>query len=459
VDKAVNAPRPAIVVLFGITGDLAQRKLLPALYHLFRDDLLHEQTVILGITRRDVTTEQMVAEVQKSIETAEDVADRQALQKVQSALRMHTMSQVDPKEYADLKQLIDDIETEKGMCMDRLYYLSIPPQMFGPIVRNLGEQGLNQSCEHGTAATRLLVEKPFGYDLRSAEELIHDTAQWFHEDQIFRIDHYIAKDAVQNILTFRQEYPVVEQLWNSGHIERIEINAFEKLDIEGRATFYEEVGAMRDFIESHLMQVLSLVLMDLPKNLTSETVHAARLEALRSVEPLTANTVQAQTLRAQYEGYREEVGNPSTCTETYASVTVQLTGGRWSTTTATLQTGKALANKRAEVILYFKTSGGTEETATFYIDPEKGIDLQASDVGLQALAEPVAKFDQTHRPSGQNPLGYERVFLDAIHGDHTIFTTSDEVLAAWRIVEAVVRAWSQNDQGLRTYKKGSQGVN
>lgn len=445
---------PAIIVIFGITGDLAQRKLLPALYHLFRDNLIDEKTIILGITRRDISTEDMIVRVEKSIRAAEAECDPAILTKVQSALRMHTMSQVDPSEYQRLKQLLDEIEAEKGVCMDRLFYLSIPPQMFEPIVRNLGQQGLNQSCQHGTAATRLLIEKPFGYNLASAQELINETGEWFREEQIFRIDHYIAKDAVQNILAFRRQYPEVEKLWNDQQITRIEITVFEKLDIEGRAVFYEETGALRDFVQSHLLQMLALTTMELPDTDTSQAIHAKRTAALQAIVPIRADTVNAYAERGQYEGYREEVDNPNSFIETFARLHLLIPTERWQSTEIILETGKAMSEKTSHIRLFFE--GGAE--LTFHIQPEEYIELANSDDALQPIEAMIEEFNHAHPPTNQNPLGYERVFRDAIRGNHTLFTTSEEVLAAWKVVNEVVEVWGVSGDGLVLYPKGAKSV-
>lgn len=445
---------PAIIVIFGITGDLAQRKLLPALYHLFRDELIDDKTIILGITRRDVSTDDMITQVEKSIRTAEDNCDGEALAKVQSALRMHTMSQVEPAEYQQLKQLLDQIETEKGVCMDRLFYLSIPPQMFEPIVRNLGQQGLNQSCQHGTAATRLLIEKPFGYNLASAQELLNETGEWFTEEQIFRIDHYVAKDAVQNLLAFREQYQPVEELWNDQHVAKIEITVFEKLDIEGRAVFYEETGALRDFVQSHLLQMLALTTMDLPDADTSQAIHAKRTAALQAIVPIREDTISAYAERGQYEGYRDEVKNPDSYTETFARLHLLIPTERWQNTEIILETGKAMSEKTSRIRLSFEGSG----TLTFHIQPEEFVELTSPDNALQPLISMVKDFNDSHPPNTANPLGYERVFLDAIRGDHTWFTTSEEVLSAWKVVTAVVDSWGRNGQGLIVYPKGATDV-
>lgn len=444
---------PAIIVIFGITGDLAQRKLLPALYHLFKDDLLDEDTVILGITRRDVSREQLLENVELCVNEIDKVCDPDALKKVHGALRMHQMSQTDPEEYKQLLALLNSIEEEKGICMNRLYYLSIPPQMFEPIVRNLGQQGLNASCSHGSAHTRLLVEKPFGYDLASAHELIDETAAWFREEQLFRIDHYLAKDTVQNILAFRETSPAAESLWNNEHVVGIEITAFEKIDIEGRATFYEEVGALRDFIQSHLLQLLAVVAMELPADMGSEAVHAERLRLLESISPIHQQDVMKLTTRGQYAGYTDEVHNPHSRTETYAAVRLSIPTPRWKGVDITLRTGKAMAEKRTDISLSLKQGG----RLVFRIQPDAHIALE--DIHLPELQPAIEAFNDEHPPAlTGHPDAYERVLLDAVRGDHTLFTTSEEVIAAWEVVTDVVKVWSQTNDGLIIYEKGSAQV-
>lgn len=455
----MRGPSPAIIVIFGITGDLAQRKLLPALYHLFKDDLLDEKTIILGITRRDVSAKELLDKVELCVNEIDKVCDPVALQKVHAALRMHQMSQTDPAEYRQLLELTNSIEEEQGVCMDRLYYLSIPPQMFEPIVRNLGEQGLNKSCPHGLAETRLLVEKPFGYDLASAKELIEETAAWFEEKQLFRIDHYLAKDTVQNIISFREMSPAVENAWNNRYIESIHITAFEKIDIEGRATFYEEVGALRDFIQSHLLQLLAIVTMELPEDMESEAVHAKRLQLLQSIRPITKEQVASRAARGQYAGYRDEVGKTDSATETFARITLAIDNERWKGLPITLQTGKAMAEKRTDVSLAFKNS---DAELVIHIQPDAGIELTSSrdtPEFFEQLAPLVGTFNAEHPPSPTaHPDAYERVLLDAVLGDHTLFTTSTEVIAAWKVITEVLEVWDGSDEGLVPYSKGAASV-
>lgn len=450
---------PSIIVIFGITGDLAQRYLLPGLYHLFKDDLLDERTVILGVTRRDVSEEELLGQVELCVNETDKVCDPVALKKVHKALKMHQMSLTDADDYRKLLEVMNDIEADEGVCMNRLYYLSIPPQMFEPIVRNLGEQGLNASCQHGSADTRLLVEKPFGYDLRSARELINETGAWFTEDQLFRIDHYLAKDMVQRVLTFRNSHDEVEALWSNEYIERIEITAFEKLDIEGRATFYEEVGALRDFIQSHLLQILAIVTMDLPDGMESSALHKTRLALLRSIKPITEPDVSSRTVRAQYEGYRAEVHSDDSVTETYAAINPEINAVRWQGVDIILKTGKAMSERRADIRIVFKDEAGS---IAFRIQPDPKIVVTSGNRTpeyvrkLQLLADS----DDTAAAQGRHyvPDAYERVLIDAVRGDHTLFTTSDEVIAAWDIVDSIVHAWSRDDTGLKFYSKGSDAI-
>jgi glucose-6-phosphate 1-dehydrogenase len=453
----IAARSPSIIVIFGITGDLAQRKLLPALYHLFKDDLLDPRTVILGITRRNVTADELLSNVELCVNEIDKICDPAVLKKIQTALRMHTMSQTEPSEYQGLLQLMNDIESERGICMNRLYYLSIPPQMFETIVRNLGEQGLNQSCQHGNAGTRLLVEKPFGYDLSSARELIEKTSKYFGEEQLFRIDHYLAKDTVQNIIAFRGLDPAIEKIWNNQFVSDIAITAYEKIDIEGRAVFYEGIGAMRDFVQSHLLQLLAVSTMDLPRSSESEEVHKTRLNALKSIQPLDASNVANRTVRGQYAGYREEVQNPDSLTETYAEVRLEMTADRWKKVSMSLKTGKAMAEKRTDVCLTLQDSS----QLIFHIQPDNGIELRAADKTdyLQAIELAINSFNAAHPPSATgHPDAYERVLLDAIRGDHTLFTTSEEVIAAWKVLTNVVEVWSKSSEGLLEYQKGAGSV-
>lgn len=454
---------PAIIVIFGITGDLAQRYLLPALYHLIKDDLLPAQTVILGVSRRDISAEKLLEKVELCIGEVDGVCDPAAVAKLRQRLQMMHMDITGGDDYARLLTRLNDIEAAAGVCLNRLYYLAIPPQVISPIVRLLGEHGLNARCPHGTAATRLLVEKPFGYDLASAGELIADTAAYFAEPQIFRIDHYLAKETVQNILTFRLNNPIFENLWSGRFVHDIQITVSEKIGIEGRAAFYEQTGALRDMVQSHLLQLLAIVTMEPPAALTSESIHDAKLALLEAVQPLPPDTVDNYVVRGQYANYRSEVGNPESSTETFAALLLHIDSYRWRGTPVLLRTGKALEQRRTDITLRFKSlKPGQENILSFRIQPNEGIALNLC-VKKPGLADELQtvemdfSYARSFADAHGHPDAYERVLIDAVRGDHTLFATGDEVLASWRIIQPALEAAARGQIKPETYPSGFWG--
>ncbi len=460
--SSASEHNPPIIVIFGITGDLAQRYLLPALYHLIKDRLLDPQAEIIGITRRDVSADQLFEQVELCVNEADKVCDPAALKSIRSRTRMIKMDLDDEHAYIELRQTLDSIEEQKGICMNRLYYLSIPPQVYRPIIGYMGAARLNTSCQHNQAVTRLLVEKPFGFDLSSAEELINETGSVFDEAQIFRIDHFLAKEMVQNIVAFRFENPWLETWWNHKTITSIEISAAEQITIEGRAKFYDQVGALRDFIQNHLLQLLAIITMEQPEQLDSDHIHAAKAALLQDIRPMREDEVSAKAVRGQYRGYPDEVGDPSTTTETYAGLALQIDNPRWQGTLISLWTGKAMESKKYEITLYFQDDGaGRMSSLHFRIQPDGGIrlDLQGQPLAfskqLRELAARYAPKQSTNRH--KHPDAYERVFVGAVSGDHTLFATSEEVLASWRIIQPVLAAWQNTSSDLQTYEPGAKG--
>ena len=446
---------PTILVIFGVTGDLSKRYLLPSLYHLFKQDLLPEKFEIVGLSRREISLDDVFSE----LEASDEQLDPAVIQKMRQQCRTFQLDMDDPQAYNGLREKLDAIEEEQGLCMNRLYYLAIPPAAYLKTIGALGSAGLNQSCQHGEAMTRLLVEKPFGHDLASAETLIKDTGEVFGEEQLFRIDHYLAKETAQNILTFRFENPLFEAVWSNKYVTSIDIVASEKIGIEGRANFYEEQGALRDFIQNHLLQLLAIVTMDKPARMDSEAVHAAKLRLLEAVAPISSAQVATQTKRGQYEGYKDEVGNAGSHVETYASISTRIDTDRWHNVPVTVRTGKAMAEKHTTITLTFAddSTAGTN-LLKFRIQPNEGIqlDLTAKKPGYdQELQDVAMDFSYHQNFDGAEPSAYERVLIDAIRGDRTLFASSEEVLAAWRIVDDVIHAWSAGDDGLATYKPGS----
>lgn len=454
-----NPLPPTSLAIFGITGDLAQRKLLPALYNLARYGMLPDTFRIIGITRRQITSKAVLARLPEFIPDA----NPQVLAWLQDRIHIETMDLLDVHDYTRLRHTLDEIETAAGVCMHRLFYLAIPAQTYAPIVERLAEAGLNKACPHGTGESRLLIEKPFGFDVSSATELITMLTDSFSEEQTFRIDHYLAKETAQNILAFRFNNALFRALWNNKHISSITITAAEKLGIEGRVTFYEQTGALRDLIQSHLLQLLALVTMEEPHTLAAQDIHRQKLAVLQAVTPIAPDKVAVQAVRGQYESYKQEVNNDHSNIETFAALRLTIDNDRWRGVPIVIKTGKALAEKTIKIEICFVEPDHHEYANTLQINiqPNEGISLQllAKQPGFSNAMTPVTmqfKYEDVFAEHNQ-PDAYERVISDALRGDRTLFTTSDEVLASWRIIEHVLNEWSKNDEGLHLYQIGSHG--
>ncbi|MEO8785312.1 MAG: glucose-6-phosphate dehydrogenase, partial [Candidatus Saccharimonadales bacterium] len=419
---------PSIIVIFGITGDLAQRKLLPALYRLIKAGLIHKNTQIVGITRRDVDVDQLLKPALDDIKADAGAVDGPTLARLKRIIHMHRMSMVDEADYGSLQELMDQLEEREGLCLTRLFYLAIPPQIIQPVVGRLGSSGLNKGCRRHNSAARLLLEKPFGFDSVTAQELITATTQYFSEEQIFRIDHYLAKETVQNIITFRFNNPVFEPLWGLHQIRSVEVVADEKIGIEGRANFYEQTGALRDLIQSHLLHVMSVVMMAKPVNpLQPAAIHKARLELLESIKPVPADAVGQQTVRGQYQSYRREVDNPSSNVETFAALKLFSKDPSWKDVPIILRTGKGLKHKQTLVNIDFKPTADDGDHAnrlSFQIQPNEGINISlwVKKPGFVHQLQTVdMSFTYQQAFTGDiNPDAYERVLVDAIRGDNTL---------------------------------------
>lgn len=453
---------PAIFVVFGVTGNLAQHKLLPAFYHLFKDNLLPEATEIVGVSRRALSIDDLLKNVELCVMEVDGACDPAALTKFKRHLRLIQFDPVNDSDYDTLLATLNKIETEQGVCMNRLFYLSIPPQVYEPVIHNFGQHHLNEGCQHHKAVSRLLVEKPFGYDLASARELVRNTARHFSEDQVFRIDHYLAKETVQNILVFRLRNPLFSSQWDNQHIQAIDLELRENIGVEGRSEFYDNVGALRDVVQNHLMQLLTLTTMDLPKNIhNSDALHRSKQNVLAAIP--SVNTQQQPVIRAQYVGYQDEVKNPGSTTETYVSLGLTIDNDRWRGVPIRIITGKALEAKRTTITLTFAPNLqlGTSNRLTFRIQPNEGIDVELTvkRPGFEDKTEAV-QMDFSYHGAFDDPAhpdAYERVLLDAVRGDHSLFATSQEVLEAWRILQPVLTAWERDSDDLLSYRPGSGG--
>ena len=440
-----------IITIFGITGDLSKRKLLPAFYHLLSENLLPEDIRLIGVSRRPLDIDKLLDSVELCVLEKDNVCNPDGIRKLRAAL---TSIQIDPSgesaadDFQKLKARLHELDSDEPR--DHLFYMSIPPDAYAPIVKQLGEAGMN------TDRSRLLLEKPFGYDYDSAEQLIALVGQHFSEEQVYRTDHYLAKETAQNLLSFRLYNPIFSTLWNNEHIQSVRIRAVEKIDIEGRAEFYEQTGAMRDLIQSHLMQLLALTLMDLPPDMSSEQIHRGKQYFLEQLLPANPE----RTVRGQYNGYRDAVENPKSDVETFARVHLQHSAERWQGVDIILETGKAMAAKETSITIVFKTSHDhPSNNLRFEIQPNEGIalDLLVKQPGLETSMQHTAlDFDyQQAFADEQHIEAYERVLIDAIRGDQSLFASSAEVIATWRVLQPLINHWTGSNTNLAIYERGA----
>ena len=452
---------PLIIIIFGITGDLSQRKLLPALYHLTKRHELPEHTKIVGVSRHKIPVSEVYAKLQERIHGSD--FDKAVAEELHDMTEMVQMDLDAPDDYRKLKERLSEISDQLGPGVSRIYYLSIPAQAFVSVVHQLGEAGHHEPFGLDGERPRLLVEKPFGYDTASAKTLVQAADEHFGEQQTFRIDHYLAKETAQNILTFRFQNPLFQTIWNKKHIASIHVVAYETIGIENRATFYEQTGALRDFLQSHLIQLLALVTMEKPEQLESDAIHAEKLRLLDSIKTIMPNEVHTLATRGQYDTYREEVHNEKSAVETFARLQLTIDNDQWREVPMVVESGKALHEKCSRISVTFRSNpdAKAENVLDFRIQPREGItlSLQAKRPGLDMETETVQMEFDYARSYGQTADAYERVIIDAVRGDQSLFSSAAEVLSSWRIVENVLQQWSHSDDNLAIYPVGSHANN
>ncbi|MBS3733326.1 MAG: glucose-6-phosphate dehydrogenase [Phycisphaerae bacterium] len=484
LDAAVAEPPkspPCVIVLFGITGDLAARKIVPALYNLARQGLLDERTAVLGVGRREITSEQLRQRLGEALRAGS--GKRPVDEKVWSDLSErieYVIAHADrADQYDELAERVAELDADIGAGGNRLHYVATSPEAFDAVVENIGQAGMHRPGAEGAFA-RLVVEKPFGSDLSSAQALNATIAERFDERDVFRIDHYLGKETVQNILVLRFANAVFDPLLNNRFVERVEITTAEGEGMEGRrGRYYDRTGALRDMVQNHMLQLLALVTMERPECIGCEPVRDRKVELLRAVRPPTGQDVAARTVRGQYEAgdgacdYREEEGvAPDSQTETYAAVRLGIDNDRWRGVGFYLRTGKRLARKAAHIVVVFRREASgpfTDEACdlrspnrlVIRLYPDEGISLvfDAKVPGMRPLLRPVRMdFPYEAAFDGGSPEAYEHLLLDALRGEPLSFIRSDEVEAAWRIIDPIKIQW--NKTGLPTlnrYASGSWG--
>jgi glucose-6-phosphate 1-dehydrogenase len=451
-------PSPLSIVIFGASGDLTARKLIPSLYRLFRKQRLPEEAQIVGVARSPLSNDAFRSRLAAAVKefAAKDWEEKSwdaFARKVFYAAGDATQ----PGGLQKLQSFLQQAEGSEGGR--RLYYLAVAPQLSPQIATRLGEAGMNKE---GGGWKRLIIEKPFGHDLASARELNRTLHAYFNEDQLYRIDHYLGKDTVQNILAFRFANTLFEPLWNHKYIEHVQITVAEQVTVDDRAEYYDKAGVLRDMFQNHLLQLLALVAMEAPARFAAEPVRNEKVKVLDSVPIPTPEEAAQQVVVGQYDGYRSAKGvAPDSRTPTFAALRLHVDNWRWQNVPFYLRSGKALKARYSEVVIQFlcpphimfPLPPGTQlqcNRLTLRIQPDEGIHLsfqtKVPDHGGMELAPADLDFSYARRyPDKPIPEAYERLILDAIHGDATLFMRSDEIEKAWQIMEPFLAATERRD--------------
>jgi glucose-6-phosphate 1-dehydrogenase len=479
-----RCPDPCIVVIFGASGDLTKRKLLPALYHLEQSGLLPKDFAVVGVARRPL--EQSFAPDMKDgivsgggVDTSDPKLDPFV-----ARIQYHAMNFDDASGYDALKKLLADLDNKFGTKGNRLFYLATAPEYFSDIVKYLGDHCMAKpaDCGDGKNWIRVIIEKPFGHDLESAKALNDEVNKVFDEDQIFRIDHYLGKETVQNILVFRFANGIFENVWNRNYIDHVEITAAESIGIEGRGPFYETAGALRDVVQNHVMELLSFVAMEPPVSFEASAVRAEKVKVWKAIPKIHP----ADTVRGQYgpglvdgkqvPGYRQEDRvHPRSQTETYAALRLEIENWRWAGVPFYIRAGKRLAKRVTEITIQFKQpplllfkdaegkggEGIKPNVLSMRIQPDEGISLRfgAKTPGPSMTIGPVnMDFSYAGAFGRSSANGYERLLLDAMFGDATLFAHRDGVEATWALMTPILEAWAKDPiRDLPNYAAGTWG--
>jgi glucose-6-phosphate 1-dehydrogenase len=483
--RADRTAPPNTVVIFGASGDLTKRKLVPALYNLALERLLPAEFAIVGFARREVGDEAFRRQMHEGINSfsRNRPADPAVWESFASGLYYHQANFTDLDGYRRLAEKLDEIDRARGTAGNRLFYLATPPDYFPDILANLGACGLTAQGQDGRGWSRVVIEKPFGRDLETARELNRQAHAVLDEAQIYRIDHYLGKETVQNILVLRFANGIFEPLWDRRYVDHVQITVSESVGVEGRAGFYETAGVIRDIIQNHMLQVMTLVAMEPPVAFEATAVRDEKVKVLRAIRHIEPDQVNRYTVRGQYgpgsangkrvPGYRQEPGvAPGSVVETFAAFKFYVENWRWAGVPFYLRSGKRLPRRVTEVAIQFKqpplalfdhdaTAGLGPNVLAMRIQPDEGISLRfGSKVPGPAAQIRSVTMDFRYGAlfGGEPPEAYERLLLDCMLGDSTLFARADEVETAWEIITKILEGWAASPPpDLPNYPAGSWG--
>jgi glucose-6-phosphate 1-dehydrogenase len=479
---------PCAVVIFGASGDLTRRKLMPALYNLAWGRALSGGIGVIGVARREKTEASFRAEMREAVAkfSRRKPIDDASWTDFEHGLTYVRGAANEPSTYVTLRLRLEQLDKERGTRGNRLFYLAVPPSEFGPIVDGLRSSNLVVRAptreQTGGSWTRVVFEKPFGHDLASARALNDAIASTFDESQVFRIDHYLGKETVQNLLVLRFANVLFEPVWGRQHVDHVQITVAEDIGLEGRGRFYEQIGVTRDIVENHLMQLLCLPAMEPPVSLSADAVRDEKVKVLRSLRPIERSELARNVVRGQYSrgvvlgeevpAYREEADvSPDSRVETYVAMRCFVDNWRWSGVPFYVRAGKRLARRVTEIAVVFHEvprtlfhadgkSGITPNVLAVRIQPDEGIALRfiSKEPGQQTVLRDVAMdFRYGTEFGSHTPEAYERLLLDAMRGEATLFTRRDEVEAQWEYVDRVLEGWAADPQPPSRYAAGSWG--
>lgn len=460
---------PTTFIIFGATGDLVRRKIAISLLRLYCKGFMPEKFQVLAISRRDYSNKQFRDFIfENSIKNLKFEFSKKNIENFLKKIIYIKGYFNEKSTYEKIKNQLHKNTNGLNFCDNKLYYLAVPPKFYIDIFKNLADSGLTLSCDPESGWTRVLVEKPFGRDVSTATKLDQLLGKLFMEEQIFRIDHYLAKDTIRNILFFRFSNIIFEPIWNNKYIEKVEIKLLEDLDIGTRGSFYDNIGALRDVGQNHILQMLALIAMENPKGQSAEKIREGRVKILKSIVAINkTEDIEKNIIRGQYDGYRDnkDVGSASK-TETYFNIKAHIANKRWKDVPFYLESGKALDSKKTEIVIYFRNAINClclqdhkdyehQNILSIKIFPKEGIFIRfwAKKPGLYSDLEPRDLEFEYKTIGNKGTDEYQKVLLDCMMGDQTLFTSTEEVKLAWKYITPILKNWSSTK--LHIYKKNS----